>query len=208
LISYGLKPVWLKRLFVTVIPFLCLFAALAVRKQLALPWSVARVRSGLALGLIVVWVGTGIAGQLTREKGDGYKPAAAYLRQTLAPGDAVLVDGDYLYWCFLWYFAGPDWGVPQQAYIETPKWAEFVSHLSPSIVGALDFREQKRDIKVRGSNVIMWDRQNSGQIPVAPRIFVVRNAAEASLAFSGYDLTVTRPERNLAIDEFRRAKAD
>jgi uncharacterized membrane protein len=207
LISYGLKPIWLKRLFVTIIPFLCLFAALAIRKLTVVSWRDARLRAALALVLAVAWIGTGVASQFAREKGDGFKPAADYLREKLAPHDVVLVTRDYFYWCFLWYFAGPDWGVPQQAYMETPKWANFVSHLDPRIVSALDFREQKRDVKVRGADVIMWDRRNP--IPAASTIFVLRDATiDERPVIPGYDLIVTRQKQNLLIDEFRKTTAN
>ena len=71
----------------------------------------------LVLVLALLWAGVGIAGQMTREKGDGYKPAAAYAHEMVKPGDVVLVDGDFGYWCFMWYFDGPRWGYPQQAAI-------------------------------------------------------------------------------------------
>lgn len=207
-ISYGLKPTWIERIFVTIIPFLCLFAALAIEKQFDLTSSTPRIRRILAVGLALIWVGTGVAGQLTREKGDGFKLAASYLHQNIASGDVVLVDGDYPYWCLLWYFAGPDWGVPQQAYIETPKWRGFAAKLNPVVLKALDFRAQKREINVKGTDVIMWDRENPVQIPSARNVFLVRNANTGPVTLEGYNSIGSRRDEDLVIDEFAKSKTN
>lgn len=204
LISYAVRPIWLERVFVTVVPFLCLYLAIAAKRLFApepswMPW-----RKALALGIMFAWAAVGIAGQFTREKGDGYRPAALFAHSALKSGDSILVDGDYAFWCFLWYFGGPDWGKPQQAYILTLKWAQLASYLPPNVARILGFLEQDRIVHVNGVSVVMWDRAAPVPLPESVSILVMRFAESAPIALEGHELTMTRIERNIKIEQWQK----
>lgn len=198
-ISY-LKPIWLDRIFITLVPFICLYLALFA------VWVIGKWRMAgkvAAVALAVLWAGTGIAGQMTRHKGDGYKPAAAYAHQMAKPGDIVLVDGDFGYWCFMWYFGGPRWGYPQQAAIIQPKWQALIDRLGPTAAHLLGFNEQTRSVDVNGVAAVMWDRQ--APVPLdAPTVLAVRSNGAGSLDLQGYTLAGTQVEQDLTVETWKR----
>lgn len=199
-ISY-VKPIWLDRIFVTLIPFICLYVAVFAMWLLKLKGIAGKVA---AAGLAILWVDVGLAGQVERQKGDGYKPAAAYTHEIAQPGDVVLVDGDFTYWCFMWYFGGPKWGYPQQATIIQPKWQNLVDRLGPMAARLLQFNEQKRTVDVNGVSAIMWDR-NAPVALTAGKVLTVRNHQAPSLELPGYTLTGTQVEDDLAVDTWLKA---
>ncbi|MDP3491662.1 MAG: glycosyltransferase family 39 protein [Hyphomonadaceae bacterium] len=198
-ISY-VKPIWLDRIFVTLIPFICLYVALFVVWMLRTAGMAGRVA---AVALAMLWAGVGIAGQMTREKGDGYKPAAAYAHQVAQPGDIVLVDGDFGYWCFMWYYSGPRWGYPQQAAIIMPKWQALIDRLGPTAAQLLGFNEQKRSVDVNGVTAVMWDRQ--APVPLdAPTVLAVRSNGAPPLDLPGFALAATQVEKDLTVETWKR----
>jgi len=200
IISY-VKPIWLDRIFVTLVPFICLYLALFavwLMKTWRMPGRV------VAIALALLWAGVGIAGQMTREKGDGYKPAAAYAHEMVKPGDVVLVDGDFGYWCFMWYFDGPRWGYPQQAAIVMPKWQSLIDKLGPTAANLLGFNEQKRSVDVNGVTAIMWDRNAPVEL-TAGKVLTVRSHQAPSLDLPGYTLIGTQVEKDLAVDTWQKA---
>lgn len=155
LASHLAKPLWIERIFVPVIPFLCLGLARA-----ALGGALSR-QAGRAtvLALVLLWGGIAVAGQTARAKGDGYQPAAEAVRLAARPGDLVLVDGDFAYWCFLWSLAGPDWGDPRQAYILNADWDRLMRKLPEPMLGLLDLGEDSRRLRALGVSVALWDRR-------------------------------------------------
>jgi mannosyltransferase len=201
-ISY-VKPIWLDRIFVTLIPFICLYVALLL---VSLVRSRRAVSVAVAAAFALLWVGVGVWGQAVREKGDGYKPAAIYAHEMARPGDAVLVDGDFGYWCFMWYFGGPRWGYPQQAAIVMPKWQSLIDRLGPGAAHLLGFNEQKRSVDIGGVNAIMWDRQAPVALD-APTVIAVRNKAAEPLSLPGFTLADTHAEQDLLVETWRKTDA-
>lgn len=201
-ISY-VKPIWLDRIFITLVPFICLYVALFAVWLMG-KWQMAGKVAAVALA--VLWAGTGIAGQTTRHKGDGYKPAAAYAHEMAKPGDIVLVDGDFGYWCFMWYFGGSRWGYPQQAAIIMPKWQALIDRLGPTAAHLLGFGEQKRAVDVNGVTAVMWDRQAPAPLD-APTVLAVRSNGAAPLDLPGFTLAGTQVELDLTIETWKRVGA-
>ncbi|MBK8839432.1 MAG: glycosyltransferase family 39 protein [Hyphomonadaceae bacterium] len=201
-VSY-VKPIWLDRIFVPVVPFLCLYVALFGASLL----KTKRITAiAIAASVAALWVGVGTWGQAVRHKGDGYKPAAAYVREIAKPGDTVLVDGDFSYWCFMWYFAGRHWGYPQEAIIILPKWQALADKVGPDIAHLLGFNEQKRNVDVGGVNALMWDRE----APVAINthtVLAVRGKAAEPLNLPGFTLADTHAEHDLLVETWRKAVA-
>ena len=200
-ISHLIKPIWLDRIFITTAPFICFYVAISLRRWL----DQGKVMRAAVTAFLVVWAAIGFGGQMMREKGDGYRPAALYVRQAAAPGDIVLVDGDFAYWCFMWYFAGPDWGRPQQAYVMMPKWQHLSEKMGPALAQALGFGEQNRSVERDGVDAIMWDRNAPEALPDVEKVLVVRTASSPALSVPGYELSSTQPERDLVVETWRRA---
>lgn len=201
-ISY-VKPIWLDRIFVTLIPFICLYVALllvSLLRSRRVPLAVAAVAFALAWAVVGVW------GQTVREKGDGFKPASAYAHTAARPGDVVLVDGDFNYWCFMWYFGGAHWGYPQQAAIIMPKWQSLIDRLGPGAAHLLGFNAQQRSVDIGGVDAVMWDRQAPVALD-APTVFAVRTKGAEALALPGYVLADTHAEHDLLIETWHKADA-
>lgn len=201
-ISY-VKPIWLDRIFVTLIPFICLYTALLLTSLLR---SRRVVEVAVAAAFAVMWIGVGVWGQTVRAKGDGYKPAAAYAHAITKPGDVVIVDGDFTYWCLMWYFDGPRWGYPQQAAIIMPKWQSLVDKVGPGVASVLGFNEQERRVDVDGTSAIMWDRQ--APVPLeSPTVAAVRSAGSAPLDVPGYTLITSQTELDIVVETWRKTNS-
>ena len=201
-VSY-VKPIWLDRIFVPVVPFICLYLALFAASLLKTKRAVAMA---VAAAVVASWVGVGVWAQTVRQKGDGYRPAAAYAHQVAQPGDTVLVDGDFSYWCFMWYFGGRHWGYPQEAIIILPKWQALADRVGPNIAHLLGFNEQKRNVDVGGVNALMWDRDAPVTLN-SSRVLAVRSRHEEPLDLPGYALADTHAEHDLLIETWRKADA-
>ncbi len=112
-ISHLWVPVWHVRTVVFVCPFIALTIARAV-------WGARQtVRGfrGVASSVALVFLGALVAGQLASGiaqmrqhpiKGIDVKQTVADVRQRLRPGDVIYVPHPFDYWCFAWYFFGPD----------------------------------------------------------------------------------------------------
>jgi mannosyltransferase len=112
-ISYLRAPVW----HVRTVVFVCPFFALAIARAV---WSAqhdAAEHRVVAGRLAVVALGALLAGQLASGiaqlqrhpiKAFNVKQTVAEVRQRLQPGDAIYVPHAFDYWCFAWYFFGPD----------------------------------------------------------------------------------------------------
>src|SRR5258706_551891 len=152
------KPMWLPRVFLPTVPFICLVIGVGA----TVPDQQSGVRAGLRTSAFVllatVWAGIGMFQQSTRQKGDGFKPAADLVRTIAHPGDTVLIDGDFLYWCFNWYYLGPDWGQPRHAYVLNADWARMMSRLPGATASFLGLNESDSRLPKRGTTVERWDR--------------------------------------------------
>lgn len=199
-VSLALRPLWIERVFVTVIPFLCLLLARAAfepppaRADAPPRWSPRAVAFAV---LALLWGGLALAGQMTREKGDGYRLAALAVQAQARPGDLVLMEAHYPYWCFLWYFAGPRWGDARQAFILNEAWERMMRRLPDAAVAPLGLGERDIVREVRGVTVALWDRRRP--MPEEARaaghdIFMVRIA-------TGEEEAAPLPGRRLATRE-------
>jgi hypothetical protein len=191
-ISHALKSIWLARIFITTVPFLCLIVALALTPRQQEQTGV-RARWAALAALVAIWAAIGLAQQLTRTKGDGFRPGAALVHELAQPGDLVLVDGHFNYWSLLWYYAGPDWGRPRQAFVLNAKWASLTKRY-PALWERLGFGSADAKLQRDGVTIMMWDRE---QPPPATtgRIVVVRLYDSEEPVFPGRHLD----ERTLLI---------
>lgn len=199
LVSLLVKPMWIERVFVPVIPFLCLCLA---RSALEIP-SASQIPAKALLALMAVWSAITIGGQFIRQKGDGFRPAAEVVRQLARPDDIVLVDGDYDYWCFMWYFAGPDWGDPRQAFLVNPDWERMMRHLPAQVVSLLDLGNADVSRHVDGNLVALWDPRLPP--PAASGdIFLLRAQAATPVAIAGRKRDATIPLMQLVLERWVR----
>ena len=156
-VSHAYKPVWLDRTFLPVVPFICLGLARAPldrgRTASRTPWYGAAVFAVLLLA----WVGLAIPNQITREKGDGFKPAAALVHTLQRPGDLIVCGPNYTYWYFLWYYAGPHWGEPRHAFILNADWQHMMARLPPALTAVLGLSEADRTLHRNGVTITLWD---------------------------------------------------
>jgi hypothetical protein len=181
IVSHVFKPVWLDRTFIPVIPFLCLGLARATLERgrwLGLP---------VLAVLLLVWLGMAGVDQATREKGDGYKTAAATVHRMQSPGDLIVVGPNYSYWYFLWYYAGPNWGKPLQAFILNEDWRRMLARLPRPLVAIFGMSEADRTLQRDGATIVLWDPdrplpQTSGNI------LIVGLRELSAIQIPGYEL--------------------
>ncbi len=178
IISYAFRPMWLPRIFLPVLPFICLNIGVAAASRAGVPSLTAGFRTlGFTL-LAAVWAAVGVSQQLTREKGDGYKPAAELVHSISQPGDVVLVDSDIDYWCFNWYYAGPNWGDPRHAFSLNADWARMMQRLPAGTASFLDLSEADRTVKLKDGIVHLWEPDTP--LPEASGdVIVVRHQASS-----------------------------
>ena len=121
-ISYALKPVWLDRVFVPMLPML----ALVLARAISVP---GRARMMIGAALVAAWLAIAVADPSWRPRGDGYRPAALKLRADTGPGDIVATRDQLGFWALMWYFQGPDWGAPLSDHVNNPRWTALVTRL-------------------------------------------------------------------------------
>ena len=170
------KTMWLPRVFVPIVPFICLtlgVGASATDKQSGV---LTRLRTSAFVLLAVVWAGLGVFQQLTRQKGDGFKPAAELVHTMVHPGDIVLVIDNFHYWCFSWYYQGPSWGDPRHAFLPDDEWARLLKRLPESTAGLLGLNDSDSKFVSGGATVELWDRNETPPQSTADLI-VVRDQA-------------------------------
>lgn len=136
-ISYVLKPVWLDRIFVPMIPLM----ALVLARGITAPRAV-RARTIAGAALIGAWLLIALADPTWRPKGDGYRPAAQQLRAAMKPGDLLATRDQLGFWALMWYFEGPDWGTPLGDHINNPRWAALVRKLPAPLEAPLGSQRQ------------------------------------------------------------------
>jgi hypothetical protein len=195
------KTMWLPRVFVPVVPFICLTLAMgaaATDKQ-------SGVRTGLRTSafmlLAVVWAGMGMYQQFSRQKGDGFKPAAELVRTMVHPGDVVLVDDNYHYWCFNWYYVGANWGDPRHAFLPDPEWTRLLRRLPASITTLLDLNNSDRSFVSGGATVELWDRKKIPPEGTAD-VIVVREQATRQPNFPNRHVASATPVKQLLVERW------
>jgi hypothetical protein len=183
-LSHLLRPIWIERLFVPVIPFLCLALARAALSAPAPGLAAPRAGLGLLVALALTWGVVAATVQVPRPKGDGYRPVAEAVRAAARPGDTVLVAGDFHFWCFLWYFAGPGWGDARQAYLMTPAW-DRIGARAGRIIRMLGMGSAHTTRMAGGVRVELWDPATLPPPRPEGEIFLLRMRASASVPVPG-----------------------
>lgn len=161
--SHAVKPVWLNRTFMTVVPFMCLALARGISSLLAAtrPGELRAWRSPAAatVVLLLALFLTDLYLQSQRTKGDGFKPAAEAVRQMAKPGDLIVAGPHYNYWYFLWYYLGRDWGRPLHAFLLNDDWRRMLARVPRPVLEVFDMNESDRLIKDGEMQIILWDRE-------------------------------------------------
>jgi len=197
------RPMWLTRVFVPIVPFICLTLGVGATSPDQQPRVGANLRTAAFMLLAVIWAGIGMFQQVTREKGDGFKPAAELVHTLARPGDIVLADGDFLYWCFNWYYLGPDWGDPRHAFVLNADWARMMKRLPASTASLLGLNESASSLPSGGATVVMWDRSKSPPESNADLI-VVRQQSSAQPMFPDRHLASTAHLQQLFVERWTR----
>ena len=193
------KTMWLPRAFVPVVPFICLVLALGA----SVPGDQSRVRlrTSVFVLLAVVWGGLGVFQQVTRQKGDGFKPAAELVHTMAHPGDIVLVLDNFHYWCFSWYYLGPNWGDPRHAFLPDEEWTRLLKRLPKSITTRLDLSDSDSSYSSGGATVELWDR-----IRIPPEnnadLIVVRDQLTRPAMFPDRHLASTMRLKQLVVERW------
>src|SRR5258706_7690224 len=197
------KPMWLPRVFLPIVPFVCLTLGVGAATPDQQPAARAGLRTSAFVLLAAVWAGIGIFQQFTRQKGDGFKPAADLVRTIERPGDMILVDGDFLYWCFNWYYLGPDWGEPRHAFVLNADWARMMKRLPGSTATFLDLNESDSSLPNGDATVVLWDRNKVE--PYSPGdLVVVRQQSSRQPAFPDRHLASTAHLQQLFVERWTK----
>ncbi|WP_209378124.1 hypothetical protein [Pararoseomonas baculiformis] len=227
LLSYLHRPVWIERIFVPVLPFICLCLARACLRPVtpiaAVPGTLQdeltgrgadaertavrdqtqrRIGPALLLALAVIWLGLDLRYQIPRSKGDGFRLAAEAVQQQAVPGDTILFESDFSYWCFLWYFKGPDWGSPRQAFIMNADWARVMQRLPPVLTPLLGLGENDRTRLVNGVTTLLWDRQQPMPAIMGGQLFRLRGPDGAVAPIPGRRLVARQQYRQLVLEQW------
>jgi hypothetical protein len=201
LIISQFKTMWLPRAFVPVVPFICLtlgVGAAATDEQSGLRPA---LRTSAFMLLAVVWAGLGMFQQFTRQKGDGFKPAAALVHTMAHPGDVVLVVDNFHYWCFSWYYLGPDWGDPRHAFLPDDEWTRLLKRLPASVNTLLDLNDSNRSFVSLGTTVALWD-ENKSPPESAADLIVVRDQATRQPKLPNRHLASTAHLKQLVVERW------
>jgi mannosyltransferase len=201
-ISYLKSPIWIDRIFVPMLPFPCLLLAHGLA-----PHPPARPSSLRIAGLVALIAAGGsaaIASQPTRHKGDGYRPAALQVHNMVHPGDLVVLTDTFDYWCFMWYYAGPNWGRPLHTYILTEEWRRMSTRLPPRFAAWLGLDAQDGEHLVDGIQVVLHDSGVSGAPlpPVAGAVITVTQTPLGLVDVPGRQLADRFQEQELTIERW------
>lgn len=200
-LSHVHRPVWIERLFVPIIPFLCLcLARAALAPALAAP---RRAGQAALVALVLAWGAIAAFVQVPRPKGDGYRPAAEAVRAGARPGDTVLVETDFHYWCFLWYFAGPGWGDARAAYLMTPPWERLRARF-PASDRILGLGSGQETLEIRGVRVAILDP--AGPPPAVPQgqVFLLRQRGGTAAPLPDRELAGSTHHQQFVLERWVR----
>lgn len=182
--SYLLRPMWIERGFLFILPFLAISAAgVLVRADAFVTWRSAggHVRtvaaSALAAALLLL-LGVFSAREFDVDyKEAGYAEAAQAIAADLRPGDVVYVPNFVSFWGIAWYLVGPDWGSPlaiQDSQQETRStiWPEVLRRLGPIWRERLHLDPQTRTISWKGAQLVIG-LSPPAQLAEAKRLWLV-----------------------------------
>jgi hypothetical protein len=195
------KTMWLPRVFLPIVPFICLIVGVGATAPDQQSDARGGLRTSAFMLLAVVWAGLGMFQQFTRQKGDGFRPAAEFVRTIVKPGDVILVDDNFHYWCFNWYYMGANWGDPRHAFLPDPEWARLLRRLPASITTLLDLNNSDRSFVSEGATVELWDRKMIPPDSVAD-VIMVRDQATRQPNFPNRHLASTTHLKQLLVERW------
>jgi hypothetical protein len=199
-LSHLHKPIWIERLFVPVVPFLCLCLVRAALRPA--PVRANRIGAAALLAIALAWSGIAAFVMVPRPKGDGFRPAAEAVRVQARPGDTVLVEGDFTYWCFLWYLAGPGWGDPRQAFIVSPEWDGMMRRLPPAAARLMGLGDADVTRDVNGVAVVMWDPATPPPRTAGGTVMLLRLRSSPAVAVPGRRLAGSAPFEQFVLERW------
>jgi len=200
-ISYARGPIWIDRIFVFSLPFICLLLALGLMSTPAPAVRPSRVGLATLAALLAAGSIVGATDQTTRTKGDGSRTAAQRVHDIARPGDLVVLTGTYAYWCFMWYYSGPRWGRPLHTYILTDDWKRMTGRLPTGVAAWLGLDAQDHERTVDGVRVLLLD-PGAVPPPVEGAVIVVNPRALAPIAVPGRQVAERFEEQQLAIERW------
>jgi mannosyltransferase len=200
-VSHVFKPIWLDRTFLFTVPFICLGLARAPLDR-GVPGAPA-YRYG-TIGFVVLilgWLGLALPEQVTRDKGDGFKPAAALVHQMQRPGDLIVCGPDYTFWYFLWYYGGRHWGEPRHAFILSEDWKHMMARLPGFVPTVLGLSEADRTFQRDGVTITLWDPDRPVPKTSGDIILVGLRVLDA-VTFPGYHLASKTLETQVLVERW------
>jgi len=202
IVSYALRPVWLERIFVPMLPLMMLGLALAANLERDRLGKALRIATG---GLAAAWLAFAVGDHSWRPRGDGFKPAADALLAKVAPGQAIAMSESLVFWAMMRDLAGPEWGDPLREQFETPRWTPVIKRL-PSGVRTI-MTPDRRPHDVRGAQAVLLDLGQAWPDPKGD-LFVVSGAMPASppppTAIEGRVLADRQDYERVIVQRWRR----
>lgn len=198
-LSYAHKPVWIERLFIPTIPFICLSLA---RSALGLHDKWIKLRIILLVFIAASWVMISLVVVVPRPKGDGFRLAAEAAKLQARPSDTIIIEGDYNYWCFLWYFIGPNWGDPRQAFVMSPQWESMMNRLPSFTPRLLGLGSSHSNLKFEDVSVVMWDPRTSPPRVTDGDVFLLRMRFSQSVIVPGRHLYSSTQYMQLVLERW------
>lgn len=204
IISYALRPVWLERVFVPMLPLLMLSLALAANLERERLAKALRLAVGC---LAVAWLAFAVGDKGWRPRGDGFKPAAEALLAKAAPGQAIVMNESLVFWAMMRDLAGPDWGDPLREQFETPRWTPVIKRLPSAVRTIMTPDRQVHD--VRGAQTLLLEPGQAWPDPKGDLI-VVSGAMPASppppTTISGRVLADRQDYERVIVQRWRRLR--
>jgi mannosyltransferase len=181
--SHLLRPMWIERGFLFMLPFIALSAATAlIRAEDFLTQRLDRVTaraawSALAAAFLLLFGVYGFRAFDIDFKGAPYAPAAKTIAAGLRPGDVVYVPNFVSFWGIAWYLVGPEWGSPlaiQDPQRETRSdiWPKLLQRMGPVWRRRLDLEPKARTIDWKGAQLVIG-LSPPAQMATASRLWLV-----------------------------------
>jgi mannosyltransferase len=208
-ISHIVSPIWLDRTLMFTIPFLYLSIALSLDAPARAPHEKRRIlrRIGPMLAGVAMLAVLSVEQQTRYRKGDDYRPMALFIAEAARPGDLVVMNtGGLNLWCFLWYFAGPNWGRPLAFHDVNETWRRFLDRLGPDWTRRLGLTPSQRSVIINGVTVTATFIDPI-PLPSHDRVFVISPLDGSYLPGPGFEWAADRRFRNFVIEIWTPARA-
>ena len=177
--SYLVKPAWLPRVFVPLLPFICLGMARGLMVV-----GPPRRSAGLVLGVAAAWAAISFSAlRVQPVEETNIHLVAEAIRSRAGHAVTVLATPDYVYWCLAWSLQGPEWGDPRQAFVTTPAWESLMRRLPTKAADWWGLGTRDRVTRVGPATVVMWDPLDA--VPVTDlEVLLLSFGAPVSLPLS------------------------